>query len=39
MAQLDVRPIGNQEVADSTPAGSATFFLETDHDIFLMVIL
>ena len=27
MAQLNVRPAGDQEVAGSTPAGSATFFL------------
>ena len=27
VAQLDARPIGDQEVAGSTPAGSATFFL------------
>ena len=26
VAQLDVRLTGDQEVADSTPAGSATFF-------------
>ena len=26
MAQLDARPTGDQEVAGSTPAGSATFF-------------
>ena len=26
VAQLDARPTGNQEVAGSTPAGSATFF-------------
>ena len=26
MAQLDARPTGNQEVAGSTPAGSATLF-------------
>ena len=26
MAQLDARPIGDQEVAGSTPAGSTTFF-------------
>ena len=25
-AQLDARPTGDQEVAGSTPAGSATFF-------------
>ena len=27
MAQLDVRPAGNQKVAGSNPASSATFFL------------
>ena len=26
VAQLDVRPTGDQEVTGSTPAGSATFF-------------
>ena len=26
MAQLDVRPTGDQEIAGSTPARSATFF-------------
>ena len=26
VAQLDARPTGDQEVACSTPAGSATFF-------------
>ena len=26
VAHLDARPTGDQEVADSTPAGSATFF-------------
>ena len=26
VAQLDARPTGDQEVAGSTPAGSATFF-------------
>ena len=26
VAQLDVRPTGDQEVAGSTPTGSATFF-------------
>ena len=30
-AQLDARQTGNQEIAGSTPAGSATFFLEIDH--------
>ena len=27
VAQLDARPAGDQEIADSTPAGLATFFL------------
>ena len=37
MAQLDVRPVGDQEVAGSTPGGSATFFLEVDHEIYSKV--
>ena len=28
VAQLDVRPTSDQEVAGSTPAGSTTFFCE-----------
>ena len=36
MAQLDVRPTGDQEVADSTPDGSATFF---HGDIFMKYFL
>ena len=38
VAQLDVRPTGDQEVAGSNPAGSATFF-PGDHEIFSTVIL
>ena len=38
MAQLDARPTGDQEVAASTPAGSATFIV-IDHEIFSTVIL
>ena len=30
---------GDQEIAGSTPARSATCFIETDHEIFSMVIL
>ena len=33
------RPTGDQEVAGSTPARSATFFVEIDHEIFSTVIL
>ena len=36
MAQLDARLTGDQEVAGSTPAESATFF---DHEVFSMAIL
>ena len=42
MAQLDAHPTGDQEVAGSTPACSATFFRgdpRCDHEIFSMVIL
>ena len=40
VAQLDVRPTGNYEVAGSTPTGSATqSFMEIDHEIFSTVIL
>ena len=33
------RPTGDQEVAGSTPARSATFFVEIDHEIYSTVIL
>ena len=40
MAQSDVRPTGDQEVAGSIPARSGNiFFMETGHGIFSMVIL
>ena len=41
MAQLDVHPTGDQEVAGSTPTRSATFFRGDlfDHEIFSTVIL
>ena len=39
VAQLDACPTGNQEVMVLTPAGSATFFLEINHEIFSKVIL
>ena len=40
MAQLDVHPTGDQEVAGSTPAELATFFSwRFDHEIFSAVIL
>ena len=39
MALLDARPTGDQEVAGSTPAGLATFFVEIDHEIFSTAIL
>ena len=32
-------PTGDQEVAGSTPFGSATLFVEIDHEIFSTVIL
>ena len=38
VAQLDAHPTGDQVVAGSTPAGSATFF-RRDHEIFCTVIL
>ena len=38
VAQLDMCPTGDQEVAGSTPAGSATFF-RGYHEIFSTVIL
>ena len=37
-AQLDARLTGDQ-VASSTPAGSATFFVEIDHKLFSTGIL
>ena len=39
MVQLDARPTGDQEVASSIPAWSATSVMEIDHEIFSMVIL
>ena len=39
VAQLDVPQTCDQEVAGSTPAGWATFFLVIDHEIFSTVIL
>ena len=40
MAQLDVRPTGDQEVAGSTPRrGRQHSFTETDHEILSTVIL
>ena len=39
MVKLDERPTCNREVADSTPAGWATFFSEDDHEIFSTFIL
>ena len=39
MVQLDARPTGDQEVVGSIPAGSATFFVEIDHEIFSTVII
>ena len=39
VAQLDARPIGDQEVAGSAPLGLQHSFLETDHEIFSTVIL
>ena len=38
VAQLDARLTGDQEVAGSTAAGLATFFVEFDHEIFSTVI-
>ena len=34
-----MHPTGDQEVVGSIPAGSATFFVEIDHEICSMVIL
>ena len=39
VAQLVVRPTGNQEVAGSTPGGQQHSFVEIDHEIFSTVIL
>ena len=39
MAQLDAHLTVDQEVAGSTPSGSATFFRGDDHEIFSVVIL
>ena len=39
MAQLDASSVGDQEVVGSNPAGSATFFVEIDREIFFTVIL
>ena len=43
MAQLDVRPPGDQEVADSTPAKIGNILswrlIKIDHEIFSTVIL
>ena len=40
VAKLDAHPTGDQEVADSTPAGSQQHsFMEIDHEIFSTVIL
>ena len=41
MAQLDARPTGDQEVADSTPAeiSNIHFFVEIEHEIFSTVVL
>ena len=41
VAQLDVPPTGDQEVAGSIPAGrdQQHSFVEIDHEIFSMVIL
>ena len=39
VAQLDVHPTGDQQVAVLTPAGSATFVCGVDHEIFSNVIL
>ena len=38
VAQLDARPTGDQEVAGSIPAGSATFFMEIDNERFSTTI-
>ena len=39
MAELDVRPTGDQEIVGSIPARLATYFVEIDHEIFSTVIL
>ena len=39
MAKLDARPTGDQEVAGSTPAGSAHSFVEIWYKVFSTVIL
>ena len=39
VAQLDVRPTGDQEVTGSTPAEVNKSFEEIDHEIFSTVIL
>ena len=39
MAQLDACPTDDQEVADSTPAELATFFLDIDNEIISTIIL
>ena len=39
MAQLDARPIGDQEIAGSTPPSRQHSFVEIDHEIFSTVIL
>ena len=39
VTQLDAHLTGDQEVVGLTPAGSANFFMEIDHEIFSMVIL
>ena len=39
VAQLDARPIGDQEVAGSTPPGRQHSFVEIDHEIFSTAIL
>ena len=32
------RPTGDQEVAGSTPAEVATFFVEIDHEIYTVIL-
>ena len=39
MAQLDVHPTGDQEVANLTPAGRQHSFVEICHEIVSAVIL
>ena len=34
VVRLDVRPIGDKEVASSTPPGRQHSFVEIDHEIF-----